>query len=73
MIMKKNLHSADRVIRLLIFVVTAILYFTGSVSGTSGLVLLLVGVVLAATSFINFCPIYWMLGISTRPKDKSAA
>jgi hypothetical protein len=68
--MKKNLGSADRIIRLLILVVAAVLYFTGTLTGTLGLVVLIVGVILGATAVINFCPIYKALGIKT---NKSAA
>jgi hypothetical protein len=65
--MKKNLSSADRLIRVLIAAVIAILYFTNVITGTLATVLLVVGGILAATSFISFCPLYAILGISTCP------
>jgi hypothetical protein len=34
--MKKNLGSADKIVRLLLAVVFAVLYFTGTVTGTLG-------------------------------------
>lgn len=66
--MKKNVGNIDRVIRILIATVAAILYFTGILTGTVGIVLLVVGLVLAITSVISFCPLYWPFGISTGKK-----
>lgn len=67
--MKSNLSNTDRIIRLLIGAITVILYLTGTTSGTVGLVLLAVGVILAATSFINWCPLYAIFGISTKTSN----
>lgn len=63
--MKKNMGSADRVIRLILTAVIAYLYFTNVVTGTLGLVLLILGVVFALTSFVSFCPLYAPFGLST--------
>ena len=68
--MKKNLHSLDRSIRLLFASVVAVLYFSGYITGTLAVVLGIAAIVLAATSLINFCPLYYMLGISTRKKSQ---
>jgi hypothetical protein len=67
--MKKNLNSADRVIRLIVAAVFAVLYFGGFVTGTVGLVLLVLGIVFALTALINFCPIYAIFGLSTARKS----
>lgn len=66
--MKKNLGTVDRVIRALFAVVVAILYFTGYITGTLGIVLLVVAGVLLATSLISFCPIYAMFGLNSCPR-----
>ncbi len=63
--MKKNMSSADRIIRVLIAAVFAALYFTGTVTGTLGIVLLVLGGVFVLTSLIGFCPLYAIFGIST--------
>ncbi|HSF89570.1 MAG TPA: DUF2892 domain-containing protein [Saprospiraceae bacterium] len=63
--MKKNMSSADRIIRVLLAAVFAILYFTGTVTGTLGIVLLVLGGVFVLTSLISFCPLYTIFGIST--------
>jgi drug/metabolite transporter superfamily protein YnfA len=63
--MKKNMSSADQIIRVLIAAVFAVLYFTGTVTGTLGLVLLVLGGVFVLTSLISFSPLYAIFGIST--------
>lgn len=57
--------SADRIIRIIAAAIFAILYFTGTVGGTLGIVLLVLAVVFVLTSFISFCPLYAPFGIST--------
>lgn len=68
--MKKNMGSADRIIRLIFAAVIAVLFFTNVVSGTLGIILLLAAGVFALTSLISFCPLYPLVGINTCPKDK---
>ena len=63
--MKKNMGKTDRMIRLIIAVVAAILYFTGTIAGTLGLVALIVSVIFVLTSLISFCPLYRLLGLSS--------
>ena len=60
--MKTNLGNVDRVLRITYAVVVAILFFTNVISGTSGIILLVIGGILALTSLVSFCPIYWALG-----------
>ena len=64
-IMKKNMGSSDKIVRILLAVVFAALYFTGTVSGTLGLVLVVVAGIFVLTSLVSFCPLYTLLGIST--------
>jgi len=69
--MKKNMGSADRIIRFIIAAVIAVLYFTNVISGTLGLVLLVLAGVFVLTSFISFCPLYAPFGLSScSVKDK---
>ncbi|MBL0309612.1 MAG: DUF2892 domain-containing protein [Bacteroidetes bacterium] len=68
--MTKNIGVADKIIRILLAAGIAVLYFTNQISGTLALILAVVAVVLLATSFINFCPIYFALGISTNKNKK---
>ncbi len=69
--MKKNMGIADRVIRIVIAVVIAILYFTKTepVTGTLGIILLVIGAVFLVTSVISFCPLYTLVGIKTCKKE----
>lgn len=68
--MKKNMGSTDRIIRVVLAAVMAILYFTGTVTGTLGLVLVILAAVFLLTSVISFCPLYAPFGISTCPAKK---
>ena len=68
--MKKNMSSTDRIVRIILAVILAALYFTNVVSGTLGTVLLILAIILLLTSLISFCPLYFPLGISTLKKKK---
>ena len=63
--MKPNMGSTDRILRTVVAVVIAFLYFTGIIPGTLGIVLLVLAVVFLATSLMSFCPLYAPFGIST--------
>jgi uncharacterized MAPEG superfamily protein len=55
----------DRIIRIIISAVFAILYFTGTVTGTWGMLLVVLAVIFTLTSRVSFCPLYAIFGIST--------
>ncbi|HKK89113.1 MAG TPA: DUF2892 domain-containing protein [Saprospiraceae bacterium] len=63
--MNKNMGNTDRIIRSVIAVVIAALYFTGTITGTLGIVLLVLAVVFLLTSFVSFCPLYTLVGLNT--------
>jgi hypothetical protein len=67
--MKKNLGTVDRVLRIAFAVLVAILFITKEISGVTGLILLIVGGILALTSFVSFCPIYWAFGWKSTKKE----
>ncbi|UTW67539.1 DUF2892 domain-containing protein [bacterium SCSIO 12643] len=69
--MKKNMGNIDRGIRIVIALLLGTLYFTNTITGTLGLVLLIVSVVFVLTSLISFCPLYTLLGIKTCPVNKA--
>ncbi len=71
--MIKNMGNVDRMARLAIVVVIAVLYFTGTITGTLAIILGILAVVFLATSLIGWCPLYRVLGLSTRPGDTSKA
>ncbi|MFZ4544111.1 MAG: YgaP family membrane protein [Saprospiraceae bacterium] len=67
--MKPNMGSADKILRITVAAIIAILYFTNMISGTVAIVLLVLALVFVLTSFISFCPLYYPFGISTRKKE----
>ena len=69
--MKTNVGNIDKVIRIALAIVFAVLYFTGTVTGTLGIILLVLGGVFLLTSLMGTCPLYSMMGISTCPVKKA--
>jgi hypothetical protein len=66
--MKKNIGNVDRMIRVLVAIAVAALYFANVISGTLALVLGLIGVIFLFTSAMGFCPIYFVLRLSSAKK-----
>lgn len=63
--------NTDRIFRIIIAAIFAVLYFSKTIEGTFGLVLLILGIVFVLTSLISFCPLYLPFGISTcKNKEK---
>ncbi|MGB7527187.1 YgaP family membrane protein [Sphingobacterium cellulitidis] len=65
--------SQDKLIRIIIAIIIAILYFTNVISGTLAIVLLVVAGIFILTSIIGICPLYSILGISTCKKSTTNA
>ena len=63
--MKKNMGSTDKIIRVILALIFSALYFTETVEGVLGLVLLGLGAVFVLTSVVSFCPLYILFGLST--------
>lgn len=69
--MKKNMGTADKTIRIIVAAIIAILFFTKTISGILGIILLIFAGVFVLTSFMSFCPLYTIFGLSTCPaKEK---
>jgi hypothetical protein len=66
--MKKNVGTADKVVRILAAFIIAALYYADKISGTTAIVLLVLAGVFILTSFMSFCPLYLPFGLSTRKK-----
>lgn len=66
--MTTNMGTLDRSLRTLLALAAAVLYFTGRIAGTLGIVLLVFAGAFLLTSFVSFCPLYTLLGISTTKK-----
>lgn len=63
--MKKNMGNADRIIRLILAVIMATFYFTNTVTGVFGIILLVLAIVFVLTSLVSFCPLYTLVGLNT--------
>jgi hypothetical protein len=68
--MKKNVGLADKIIRYFIAIILVTLYLGGYVTGTFGIVLMIIGVVLALTALVSWCALYAATGLSTCSKDE---
>ena len=66
--MKQNMASTDRILRVILAAVFGSLYFNGIVTGTWGIVLLVLGGVFVLTSLVGSCPLYTIFGINTCPR-----
>ncbi len=69
--MKKNMGMADRIIRLVVAALIAVLYFTETISGTLGIIFLAAGAIFVLTSIFSFCPLYALFGFKTCPATKT--
>jgi hypothetical protein len=63
--MLKNMGSADRAIRLLVAAVVVALYFSGVISGTLGIIGLVVAAIFTLTTILGYCPLYSLIGVRT--------
>ncbi len=63
--MTTNMGSADRIVRPLLAVVFIALYFTGTVTGIIGIILLVLAAIFLLTSVVGTCPLYSLFGINS--------
>jgi hypothetical protein len=66
--MTGNMGKFDRIIRILIAVTIAVLYFTNVISGTLGVILLVLSGIFLITGLVGTCPLYLLFGLSSRTK-----
>ncbi len=64
--MNLNMSNIDRTIRMLLGAFLIVSWVAGWLTGFLAIILGLVGVVLVLTSFIGTCPLYSLLGMSTK-------
>ena len=69
--MKPNMGTADKIIRLIVVAIIAVLYFSGHITGTVAIILGIIAVAFLVTSLIGWCPTYVPFGISTRKSGNS--
>jgi Protein of unknown function (DUF2892) len=63
--MTKNMGGTDRIIRIAVAIIVLALYFTGIITGTFGIIALVVAGIFLLTSFVSICPLYSILGMNT--------
>lgn len=68
--MKANMGSTDKLLRIIAAIVIGILYFTNVITGTLGIILLVVAAIFLFTSLAGFCPAYTLIGMNTSKKKK---
>lgn len=67
--MEKNMGLTDRIIRITVAIFILGLYFMEVINGILALILGAFAVIMLATSFISFCPLYMPFGINTTKKE----
>jgi Protein of unknown function (DUF2892) len=65
--MTANVGSTDKVIRFALALAAVVGAYVAGFTTVAGILLLVVGAVLAVTAVTGFCPIYRALGMSTCP------
>ena len=68
--MKANIGSLDKFIRIGLAIVLIILFYNSTLTGTLGIVALLVALILTITSLVNFCPLYTIFKMNTISKKE---
>lgn len=71
--MKRNVGTADTIIRILIAVIVAVLYFTNVIGGTLAIVLGIAALILLITGVFGFCGLYRIFGINTCPVKRKTS
>ncbi|HUX41650.1 MAG TPA: DUF2892 domain-containing protein [Rectinemataceae bacterium] len=68
--MPKNMGTVDRIIRIILAVIIAILFFTNQITGVAAIILGILAIVFVLTSLVSFCPLYLPFKINTGAKKK---
>ncbi len=68
--MKSNIGPIDKAIRLFLALVLIVLFYENVVTGTLGIIVLLLAAVVMLTALVGFCPLYLPFKISTQKKKK---
>ncbi|MDB5210255.1 MAG: hypothetical protein JWQ30_1082 [Sediminibacterium sp.] len=67
--MKNNMGAGDRVIRLAVSTILAVLCFQNIVTGVWAIVLGILAIIFFVTAFVGNCPLYLLFGINTCKKN----
>jgi hypothetical protein len=66
----KNMGGVDRIVRIIVAAIIAVLYYTGTISGTVGIILLILAGIFLLTSIVSVCPLYFPFKIKTNKNKK---
>jgi hypothetical protein len=66
--MKKNMGTIDRVLRIILAIVVAVLIYMGTLTGVAAIVLGIIAGIFLITSIVGFCGLYSIVGIKTCKK-----
>jgi hypothetical protein len=69
--MKTNIGNTDKIVRLVIALILGGVYFAEIVTGTLGIVLLVIAAIMVLTALSGFCPLYALLGMNTCEQKES--
>ncbi|RLD39975.1 MAG: DUF2892 domain-containing protein [Bacteroidetes bacterium] len=69
--MKKNMGIFDRILRVVLAIIVAILIYMETLTGTAAIVLGIIAGVFLLTSLVGFCGLYSLLGFNTCAVKKS--
>ncbi len=61
----------DRIVRIAIALIIAVLFLTGQITGALSIILLALAAIFLLTSLVNFCPLYSLIGIKTCKIEKN--
>lgn len=68
--MKKNMGPIDRILRSIVAIALIVLYLTDILTGTLGIILFVLAIVMLISSLIGICPPYALMGFNTCKKKK---
>jgi hypothetical protein len=71
--MKKNIGPTDRIIRIAAGIILGIIFFANIVSGTLGIIVIILAALLLLFGLIGNCPLYIPFGINTCKTKESKA
>lgn len=63
--MKPNVGTFDKLVRVIISLTLAVLFFTGYITGLTGIIAIAIAIILLLTTIVSFCPLYAIFGMST--------
>jgi len=70
--MKQNMGATDRLVRVVLALLFAVLWFQHIVTGALGIIVLSLGCIFIITGVIGNCPLYSLFGINTCARKKAA-